>query len=99
MASAEELVTLEFVKEIQLGQKIKVLAGKSHGFTFMIYDPVALENETVPTYHKWQDQAETVDKTTIFDGNGTRFFNSRDTYSEPGSDDKYIKFPKIGVFT
>jgi hypothetical protein len=36
---------------------------------------------------------------TIFDGNGTRFFDYRDEYTIPESNDKYIKFTKTGVFT
>ncbi len=95
----EKIVKLEFVQEIQPGQKIKVLNGKSNGFTFMIYDAILDETQTAPAYRRWQDRVRDSDLTTIFDGNGTRFFDKRDTYSDPGINDKYIKFPQIGVFT
>ena len=37
--------------------------------------------------------------TTTFDSNATRFIDHRDQYySDPNSEDKYIKFPKTGVF-
>jgi len=50
--------------------------------TFDVYNNVGVSNEAA----------------TTFDGNGTRFFASVDTFIELDAGDKYIKFPKVGVF-
>jgi hypothetical protein len=96
--SNEDLVTLEFVQEVRVGQKIKVQGGYSNGFTFMVYDYNVGVGSTMPAYRRWSTEIQATGKYTVFDGNGTRFFNNRDTYLEPESDDKYLKFPQIGVF-
>lgn len=95
----DNIVTLEFVQEIETGQKIKVLDGRTYGFSFLVYNPVLDPGQTVPAYSRWTSAETTAGNYTVFDGNGTRFFDSRDTYSEPGTGDKYIKFPQFGVFT
>lgn len=93
------IVTLEFINEVQVGQKVKVLEGNSYGFTFLTYDPILKQDASVPSYSVWSDVVKTTADATTFDGNGTRFFDYRDTYTEPEIGDKYIKFPQIGVFT
>ncbi len=95
----DNIVTLEFVQEIETGQKIKVLDGRTYGFSFLVYNPVLDPGQTVPSYSRWTSATTDTGNYTIFDGNGTRFFDKRDTYTEPGVGDKYIKFPQIGVFT
>jgi hypothetical protein len=35
---------------------------------------------------------------TIFDSNSTRLVENMEYYIDPGLNDKYIKFPKAGVF-
>lgn len=94
----DDLVTLEFVREVEFGEKIKVLNGVSHGFTFMVYDTNISGGQTVPTYRQWRTDVETSGGYTVFDSNGTRFFDHRDNYQGPEVDDKYLKFPQIGVF-
>ena len=94
----EDLVSLEFVREVDFGEKIKVLNGVSHGFTFMVYDTNIRGGQTVPTYRQWRTDVETSGGYTVFDNNGTRFFDHRDNYQGPEADDKYLKFPQIGVF-
>ena len=157
-----ENVRLEFVKELKLGQVVKVLGGRSHGQSFLQYQPVdstnpyiPLTNQAVATvpYYKKVPSAVTFNGTnggrTRFDSGGTKFFDRRDLPAEaimpmpdpwqenvaysinstvvyqdhyykaikpvlparsfqtgywekyevlPVSGDKYIKFPKIGVF-
>jgi hypothetical protein len=97
--SDDDMVRLEFVKEIEIGQKVKVLGGYSNGFTFMVYDAASSTKATLPAYRRWSEQVQTSGNTTVFDGNGTRFFVNRDQYIKPEADDKYLKFPQIGVFT
>jgi hypothetical protein len=96
--SDEDLVTLEFVREVVFGEKIKVLNGVTNGFTFMVYDTNISGSQTVPTYRRWKTDVETSGGYTVFDRNGTRFFDNRDNYQGPETDDKYLKFPQIGVF-
>jgi hypothetical protein len=157
-----ENVRLEFVKELELGQIVKVLSGRSHGQSFMQYQAIGPTNQyipftnkvlaTVPFYKKVPNNITfngTNGNRTRFDSGGTKFFDSRDlpaqailpppspweegiaysinsTVSYQGyyykavkpvlssrtfqtgywekyevltiSGDKYIKFPKIGVF-
>jgi hypothetical protein len=96
----DNVVTLKFQREIQLGQKIKVLDGRTYGYTFLTYDPVLQIGQNVPAYSRWNANDSTKTSVyTTFDGNGTRFFDHRDNYAEPETGDKYIKFPQIGVFT
>lgn len=95
----DNVVNLEFQQEIELGQKVKVLDGRTYGFTFLTYNPILDIGQTVPSYTRWTSSGTTTTDYTVFDGNGTRFFDYRDSYAEPGVGDKYIKFPQIGVFT
>ena len=101
---SDELVRLEFVREISIGTKIKVAKGASHGFSYLTYDATLESNQTVPKYKYWTGSIEAVPGSetknyTRFDTGGTRFFDYRDSYHKPEDGDKYIKFPQIGVFT
>ena len=42
--------------------------------------------------------SESIDAATTLDGNGTRFFASVDKFVYQDDEDKYIKFPQVGVF-
>lgn len=95
----DNIVTLNFVREVQTGEKVKILDGRTYGFSFLVYNPVLEPGQTVPAYSLWTSAAANSANYTVFDKNGTRFFDSRDSYSEPSTGDKYIKFPQIGVFT
>jgi hypothetical protein len=101
---SDEVIQLEFVREIEIGQKVKVGKGNSWGFSFLTYDATLDVDQTVPRYKYWENGIEAVagsdDKDyTKFDGGGTRFFDYRDNYHDPEDGDKYLKFPQIGVFT
>ena len=76
-------------------------------------DRYILDNNLSQFYNKatgkWTSTSETTfdvynnvggsnDAATTFDGNGTRFFASVDTFIELDAGDKYIKFPQVGVF-
>lgn len=94
--SSGNIVTLEFIQSIELFDKVFVRNGQTYGSTNIYYDPVVKEGDLYPKWSIIPQEIKTV--TTMFDGNGTRFFDYRDEYSEPGTGDKYIKFPKLGVF-
>lgn len=95
--NSNNIVSLTFVGEINYYDKLYVRSGFTYGGTNIYYDPIVKQGFQVPNYSIIPEQIRT-DYTT-FDGNGTRFFDYRDEYVLPESGDKYIKFPKLGVFT
>jgi hypothetical protein len=60
------------------------------------YDPVVKTNNTVPNYSEIPQEIRTT--STVFDGNGTLFYDFRDSYVVPGQGNKYLKFPRVNVF-
>ena len=93
------LVTLEFVQEIFPSNRVRIANGYSFSGSVLIYDPILKDTESVPSYTSLTRKNNDSVHRTTFDGNGTKFLNYRDIYSEPESGDKYLKFPQIGVFT
>lgn len=93
----EDIVSLTFETEVEYYNKVYVKSGFTYGGTNMYYDPVIKQGNLVPNWSIIPQQLKT--SYTTFDGNGTRFYDNRDNYTVPGSNDKYIKFAKIGVFT
>jgi hypothetical protein len=91
--SANNIVTMGFVRQIEIGQIVLVKREN----TKLFYDPDIKNNQTVPGFSLVEQELQTISRTT-FDGSGTRFSNNRDQYQEPGALTKYIKFPRIGVF-
>lgn len=87
-------VNLEFVRQVLLGQVVTVKNETSKLF----YDPLVKAGKTVPGYSLLSSQETSTTANTSFDGTGTRFVSNRDNYNQPGTLDKYIKFPKTGVF-
>ena len=94
---SDDIVTLTFLYEINIYEKVYVRYGYTYGSTNIYFDPIVKVGNTVPNYSIIQQQIRT--QYTTFDGNGTRFFDYRDEYTVPESGDKYIKFTKTGVFT
>lgn len=90
------VVTLSFVQAIIYNQSIYVQNGFTYGGTTIYYDPVVKPGNLLPNYSIIPQQVSTT--YTRFDGNGTRFFDHRNSYTVPNSGDKYIKFSKLGVF-
>jgi hypothetical protein len=92
--SDNDIVTLDFVRQILINQVVTVKTETSKLF----YDPQIKPGKTVPEYSLLSTQLKDSTENTSFDGEGTRFANNRDNYNEPGTLDKYLKFPKTGVF-
>jgi photosystem II stability/assembly factor-like uncharacterized protein len=88
------VVNLSFVRQILVGQVVTVKNETSKLF----YDPLIQSGKTVPAYSLLSSQATSETDNTSFDGSGTRFASNRDNYTQPGTLDKYLKFPKTGVF-
>jgi hypothetical protein len=95
--NSEDIVTLTFIQAVKLYDKLFVRNGQTYGATNVYYDPVVKTGNNFANYSIIPQQVLTV--STVFDGNGTRFFDYRDQYTLPEAGDKYIKFTKYGVFT
>jgi hypothetical protein len=80
-------------------QYVYVQYGDKHGNSYQLYDVsvVGISN-TVPLYSQTNTQVLKPTLPTLFDGNSTQFVNNIDSYTLPLEGDKYLKFPKIGVF-
>jgi len=88
--------TITFIPQPNYNNTIYIRNGYAHGGVNVYYDPVTKTNNTVPNYSEIPQQIKTTN--TIFDGNGTLFYDYRDTYVVPGQGNKYLKFPRINVF-
>ena len=97
-AQLGQVVRLEFVNPVEPNDIIQVNQGASASNTLVYYDPILKSGNRVPAYSYVTTAIQPGNKNTVFDHSGTRFLNNRDTYSVPESDDKYLKFPKTGVF-
>ena len=84
---------------MQPGEKVRVSKGQSHGGSILTYDTAVKSGNTVPEYTATNQKNNASKEKTTFDGNGTRFIDFRDQYADPEINDKYLKFPQIGVFT
>ena len=91
---SNNFVTLTFVRPVELHQIVFV----KNENTKLVYNKDLSTADPAPTYKPVQVQGISTTSPTSFDGSGTRFANNRDQYTEPGQLDKYLKFPKIGVF-
>lgn len=91
---ADNFVILTFVRQVLPNQVVTVIRETSKLF----YDPVIKPGKTVPEYSLISSALPDSTQNTSFDSEGTRFVSNRDNYTEPGALDKYIKFPKTGVF-
>lgn len=95
-----DIVNLEFIKEIVPGDYIYVQDGNTHMNSLQLYDLGALsQGFTVPKYKQSYNSVYRLRRKTTFDKSATVFINNVDTYTVPLQNDKYLKYPKIGVFT
>jgi len=108
-AGSDQEVRLEFLNELNVNQTVKVRRGNTYPATTLQYRFV--NNDAIPYYAVFEGLATSE---TTFDGGsgtyregqptgvsargGTAFSNNRDKFIEPGTEDKYIKFPQNGVF-
>jgi len=74
--------------------------GDTHGNTFQLYDSSVIGiSYSVPRYTQTTSAVLKERLPTKFDGNGTKFVSNIDSYTIPLQGDKYLAFPKFGVFT
>jgi hypothetical protein len=93
-----QVITLEFVEEVIPSEQVQVVGGTSLPQTVVFYDPTLKVGLSVPEYSLVSNQTGLISQRTKFDNNGTKFFSNRDSYSVPEQNNKYLKFPKYGVF-
>lgn len=93
-----DIITLTFVKEIELNQKIRVIGGSTYVGALLYYNGILNAGQSVPAYSILRTLPTTRGTKTTFNGDTTKFFSHRDSYYEPGAQDKYVKFPQYGVF-
>jgi hypothetical protein len=94
--AADNMVTLTYLQEVSFYNKLYVRNGYTYGATNIYYDPVIKPGNLIPNYSIIPEEVKIL--STQFDGNGTRFYSYRDSYTIPEAGDKYIKFSKLGVF-
>jgi len=95
-----DLFKLVFVSAIDDNSVITVRYGGKYGgnklqYKFDIDNTLA----TVPNYVIVDPAVAVQPAPTTFDVNSTRFVNAIDLYEVPDEGDKYLKFPKYGVFS
>ena len=88
--------TMTFIPTLNYNQTLYVRNGLTHGGVNIYYDPIVKSNKLIPNFSKIPQQIETT--VTIFDGNGTRFFDHRDTYAVPEQGESALIFPRLNVF-
>jgi hypothetical protein len=99
------LVKLEFQQEIgPAGSSstgvLQVRYGSKYGGNLIRYSVSSqIPPKTVPDYAILDTGVVEIVDGTTFDSNSTRFLNGVDSYQLPDSGDKYLKFPKTGVFS
>jgi len=92
------IVNLTFVQEITVYERVRILFGKTLSSAILTYSLDLAPGQTVPFYKVFISNPALRIRTT-FNNDTTKFFTFRDQYYEPGSEDKYVKFPQYGVFT
>lgn len=93
-----QIVTLEFYSPVELEGHVQVNNGTSFSQRLIYFDPLLKLNHSVPEYSIVPTDLRQSDQYTRFDTYRTKFIKHRDTFSSPESGDKYLKFPKTGVF-
>jgi Putative Ig domain len=93
------LLRLTFVEEVQVNQVVSVRFGNKAGKNYQYSSSsVGISGQTVPKYSYLPVSYVQIGTPTTFDNKKTLFINNKDQYTTPFTNDKYIKFPKIGVF-
>jgi hypothetical protein len=92
------LVKLEFVQEVMLDQYVQVAQGQSYGGTKLYYNYSYTSGHTAPEYIQLTNRQFREDETTRFDKGSTRFYNNRDQFAKPDTNNKYLVFPKETMY-
>ena len=97
---SNNLISLVSVQQIELTQIVQVRYGAKYGGNKMLYSlDNIIDPQTVPPYAIVDPEPIRSLPQTTFDSDTTRFLNAIDMYKLPEDGDKYLRFPKIGVFS
>ena len=88
--------TLIGIPQLNYNDAVYVRNGFTHGSVNLYYDPTVKQGKTVPNYSEIPQQIKT--SATVFDGDGTKFYDYRDNYVIPGQGEQALRFPKLNVF-
>ena len=93
-----DIIFLTSIQEVSVGQRIQIISGRSYATSIMYYNPILPAGYSVPYYTISTGAEVAISDPTTFNAGTTKFFNNRDQYYAPGTQDKYLKFPQYGVF-
>jgi hypothetical protein len=88
--------TITFIPTPNYNDVVFVRNGTSHGGVNIYYDPIIKTGNLVPNWSEIPQQIKTTG--TIFDGDGTKFYDFRDNFVIPQQGDQQLVFPRLNVF-
>jgi len=88
--------TITFIPMPNYNDVVFVRNGTSHGGVNIYYDPIINTGNLVPNWSEISQQIKT--SGTIFDGDGTKFYDYRDNYVVPTQGEQQLVFPRLNVF-
>lgn len=88
--------TITFIPMPSYNDVVFVRNGTSHGGVNIYYDPIIKAGNLVPNWSEIPQQIKTTG--TVFDGDGTKFYDYRDNYVIPEQGEQVIIFPHLNVF-
>lgn len=93
---SNDTVKLDFDQTVDAGTYFRILSGATYGGKLLRLSSLPDNGKTELNYYVIN--TELLETKTIFDGGATRFLDYRDLYLDPGRNDKYVIYPKLGVF-
>jgi hypothetical protein len=84
------------VPQLNYNDTVYVRNGFTHGSTNIYYDPSIKTDKLVPNFSEIPQKIRTTG--TIFDGDGTKFYDYRVNYVIPGQGEQAVRFPRLNVF-
>jgi hypothetical protein len=84
------------VPQLNYNDTVYVRNGFTHGGVNLYYDPVVKEDKLVPSFSEIPQEIRTTG--TVFDGDGTKFYDYRVNYVIPGQGEQAVRFPRLNVF-
>jgi hypothetical protein len=84
------------VPSLNYNDSVYVRNGFTHGGVNIYYDPYIKEDKLVPSFSEIPQEIKTTG--TIFDGDGTKFYDYRVNYVIPGQGEQAVRFPRLNVF-
>jgi hypothetical protein len=88
--------TITCVPQLNYNDTLYVRNGFTHGGVNLYYDPVVKEDKLVPSFSEIPQEIRTTG--TVFDGDGTKFYDYRVNYVIPGQGEQAVRFPRLNVF-